>query len=58
MLDLRELASARQNELRANARDLELRRQYSEARKVERLERALRAARERLVFVSSTPQAG
>jgi hypothetical protein len=58
MLDLHELASARQNELRASARDLELRRQYSELREIERLERALRIARERLVFVNPTAQAG
>ncbi|HEX6031180.1 MAG TPA: hypothetical protein VFY90_07095 [Tepidiformaceae bacterium] len=58
MLDLHELASARQNELRAGARDLELRRQYSELRQIERLERALRVARERFTFVNPTPQAG
>lgn len=58
MLDLHEAALARQAEVKASARSLELRRQYSELREIERLERALRVARERFIFVNPTPQAG
>jgi hypothetical protein len=56
-MDLIDLARANQRAFEAEANKIELRRQYHEMRTIERLERALRAARQRLVFVNSAPQA-
>jgi hypothetical protein len=56
-MDLIDLARANQRVFEALAPAIELRRQYHEIRKIERLERELQAARERLSFFSSLPQA-
>ena len=58
MLDLVDLARANERALQAEARTLDLRRQYDEIRTIERLERALRVARQRLTFSNPAAQAG
>ncbi len=56
-MDVIDLARANQRAFDAEATTLELRRQYHEARNIDRLERKLRAARERLVFINTAAQA-
>jgi hypothetical protein len=56
-MDLIDVARANQRAFEAQAHTRELRRQYHEARNIEQLERKLRAARERLVFINTAPQA-
>lgn len=58
MLDLVDLARANERAFNADTRTLDLRRQYHEIRTIERLERALRVARQRLTFSSPAPMAG
>jgi hypothetical protein len=57
MLDLIDLARANERALQANTRGIEFRRQYGDIRTIDRLERALRVARQRISF-SPAPQAG
>lgn len=57
MLDLSDIARANERALQAGTRDIEFRRQYHEFRTIDRLERALSAARQRISF-SPAPQAG
>jgi len=57
MLDFVDIVRANERALQVDARNIELRRQYHEIRTIERLERALRVARERVSF-SPAPQAG
>ncbi|MGH2610644.1 MAG: hypothetical protein ACRDHF_16300 [Tepidiformaceae bacterium] len=56
-MDLIDMARANQRAFEADAQTLELRRQYHEVRNIERLERKLLAARQRLVFINTAPQA-
>jgi hypothetical protein len=56
-MDLIDIARANQRAFEAEAHTLELRRQYHEARNIERLESKLRAAKQRLVFINTVPQA-
>ena len=56
-MDLIDLARANQRAFDAEAHTFELRRQYQAAKNIDRLERKLRAARERLVFINTAAQA-
>ena len=58
MLDLVDLARANERAFNAEARTIDFRRQYHEIRTIERLERALRVARQRLTFSNPAPMAG
>jgi hypothetical protein len=57
-MDLIDMARANQRAFEADTRTLELRRQYHESRTIERLESKLRAAKQRLGFINTAPQAG
>lgn len=56
-MDLIDMARANQRAFEAEAQTLELRRQYHEVRTIDRLERKLRAAKQRLGFINTVPQA-
>ncbi len=58
MTDLVDLARANQRALQAEARTIDFRRQYDEIRTVERLERALRVARQRVSYSNPALMAG
>ena len=56
-MDLIDMARANQRAFEAELRTLEHRRQYHEARTIDRLESKLRAAKNRLGFITTAPQA-
>lgn len=57
-MDLIDMARANERAFTAEARIIDQRRQYHEARTIENLERKLHAAKQRLGFISTAPQAG
>ena len=57
-MDLIDIARADQTAFAVGTRTREIRRQYHELRKIERLERALRVAKTRLSFATTASQAG
>ena len=58
MLDLVDLARANERAFQAEVRTIDFRRQYHEVRTVERLERELQVARQRLSLSNPVPMAG
>ena len=57
-MDLIDMARANERAFAADTRTIDQRRQYHEARTIDSLERKLRAAKQRLGFINTAPQAG
>jgi hypothetical protein len=57
-MDLIDMARANERAFIAEARTIDQRRQYHEARTIDHLERKLRAAKQRLGVITTAPQAG
>lgn len=57
-MDLIDMARANERAFTAEARIIDQRRQYHEARTIDHLERKLRAAKQRLGVITTAPQAG